>query len=171
MGKFGARPFGPAKATCAVGTIGLSLWLLAGAAQADCAPGTVELRTTTGSVMRFSVEVADDAAERATGLMNRDRMATAAGMLFVYEAPQHAFFWMKNTLIPLDMVFADGTGRVTRVHDRAVPQDETSIDGGAGVRYVLEINGGLANRIGLGEGAVMRTDVLDQATAAWRCDD
>jgi uncharacterized protein len=159
MGKFGSG-----KSTAA---LVLSLW--SGAALAECAPGTVELRTATGTVMRFSVEVADEPSERATGLMNRERMATSAGMLFVYEAPQHAFFWMKNTLIPLDMIFADGAGRVTRVHGMAVPHDETSIDGGEGVRYVLEINGGLAERIGLGEGAVMRSAALDQTAAAWSC--
>jgi uncharacterized protein len=162
MGKCGARTTGA--------TAGLILGLLAGAGWADCSPDSVELRTSEGTVMRFSVEVADDAAERATGLMNRDHMATSAGMLFVYDAPQHAFFWMKNTLIPLDMIFADATGRVTRVHEMAVPGDETTIDGGEGVRYVLEINGGLAGRLGLAEGAVMRSAVIAQAAAAWPCD-
>ena len=168
MGKFDTRRSG---ARQILGAVGLGLWAMSGAARADCAPGSVELRTTGGTVIRFSVEVADEPLERANGLMLREHMATSAGMLFVYEAPQHAFFWMKNTLIPLDMIFADGTGRVTRVHDMAVPQDETSIDGGAGVRYVLEINGGLARRMGLDEGAVMRAGPIDQTAAAWACAD
>ncbi len=89
-------------------------------------------------------------------------------MLFVYEAPKRAQFWMKNTLIPLDMIFADSTGRVTRVHSDAVPQDETVIDGGEGVQYVLEINGGLAARLGIAPGALMRHPAI--AGAAWACD-
>ena len=73
MGKFGAA---------------LILLVCAGAAGADCAPGTVELRKADGAVVRFSVEVADDEAERELGLMNRPHMASAAGMLFVYPGPK-----------------------------------------------------------------------------------
>ena len=156
MGKFGAA---------------LALVFCAGSAGADCAPDAVELRTAGGSVVRFSVELADDEAERALGLMNRQRMASSAGMLFAYQAPRHAYFWMKNTLIPLDMIFADATGLVTRVHSNAVPLDDTSIDGGEGVSYVLEINGGLAGRLGLAAGAVLRSAVIDQTVAAWTCGD
>ncbi|MBC7479362.1 MAG: DUF192 domain-containing protein, partial [Pseudorhodobacter sp.] len=141
MGKFGAAVI-----------LGLSVQ----AASAACAPDTVELRSVSGAVMRFSVELADDAAERELGLMNRDRMAKSAGMLFAYPEPHHVYFWMKNTLIPLDMVFADAAGQVVQVHSNAVPMDETPIDGGDGVTFVLEINGGLAARLGLTKGAVMR---------------
>ena len=158
MGKFGGT-FGAAS--------GLILWC--GAAMADCAPDTVEIRSANGAVVRFSVELADDAAERAQGLMNRERLATSAGMLFAYEPPKHAYFWMKDTLIALDMIFADASGVVTRIHAGAVPLDETAIDGGAGVAYVLEINGGLAGRLGLDVGAVLRSRVIDQTAAAWRC--
>ncbi len=104
----------------------------------------------------FAVEVADDPAERAQGLMFRETLPADAGMLFVYEAPKRAQFWMKNTLVPLDMIFADAAGRVTRVHAGAVPGDETPIDGGEGVQFVLEINAGLTARLGLGPGARMR---------------
>ncbi len=149
---------------------GLGLALTFGsAATAACAPDTVELRWQGGSA-RFSVELADTPALRETGLMNRPRMASSAGMLFAYQAPQQTYFWMKNTLIPLDMIFVDATGRVTRVYPDAVPQDLTPIDGGAGVTYVLEINGGLAKRLGLSEGAEMRTAVMAQAGAVWPCD-
>jgi len=84
--------------------------------------------------------VADDAAERAQGLMFREAMPLSSGMLFVYGRPQRVSFWMRNTLIPLDMIFADARGVVTRVHAEAVPLDETPIDGGEGVQFVLEIN-------------------------------
>lgn len=147
------------------------VWLAAGSvAAADCAPDTVELRWPDGRA-RFSVELADTPALRETGLMNRARLASSAGMLFAYPAPHRASFWMKNTLIPLDMIFADATGRVTRVHSDAVPQDQTPIDGGADISYVLEINGGLAKRLGLPEGAEMRSAVMAQAGAVWPCAD
>jgi uncharacterized protein len=142
---------------------------LAGPVAAACSADSAELRSPGGTTMRFSVEVADTDAERAQGLMFREAMATGAGMLFLYEKPQRASFWMKNTLIPLDMVFADATGTVTRVHDRAVPGDLTGIDGGEGVLAVLEINGGLAARLGIVPGTVLRHPAFDQAIAAWPC--
>ncbi|MDB5665438.1 DUF192 domain-containing protein [Cypionkella sp.] len=133
-------------------------------------PNTVELRGPAG-VQRFSVEIADTEAERSQGLMFREKMPASSGMLFVYDEPKHAYFWMKNTLLPLDMVFADRTGLVTAVHSNAAPQDETPIDGGPGVAIVLEINGGLAKRMGIAPGAVMRSAALDQSLAAWGCDE
>lgn len=136
---------------------------------ADCRPDQVELRGPFGSA-RFSVELADTPAARATGLMHRESLPASAGMLFVYESPGRAMFWMKNTLIPLDMLFADATGRVTHVHSRAVPHDETPIDGGTGVFAVLEINGGLAERMGIMPGAEMRHPAFAQEGAAWPCD-
>ena len=137
-------------------------------AGAQCRDTSVELRSGTAEV-RFNVEVADTDAERATGLMNRPKMAMSAGMLFVYDTPRRASFWMKNTLIPLDMIFADSAGRVTRVHPFAKPLDKTTIDGGEGVRFVLEINGGLAQRLGIRPGSVLRHPAVDQAIAVWAC--
>mgnify|MGYP002654590906 CR=1 FL=1 len=137
-------------------------------AEAACAIGRVDLRWSGGGES-FAVEVADDGAERAQGLMFRESLDPAAGMLFVYETPRRAQFWMKNTLIPLDMIFADATGRVTRVHSRAIPGDLTPIDGGDGVAFVLEINGGLAEKLGITPGAELRHPAVGPA-AAWPCD-
>jgi len=114
--------------------------------------------------------VADDAAERAQGLMFRESLPPMGGMLFVYENERRVAFWMKNTLIPLDMIFADAAGRVVRVHDSAIPHDETPISSGAAVRFVLEINGGLSERLGLSEGAELRHPAIDAAVAAWPCE-
>jgi len=149
----------------------LALLALPGAAWAEaaCAPGRLDLRWDGGRES-FAVEVADDAGERAQGLMFRTELAPASGMLFVYDAPRRVQFWMKNTLIPLDMVFADATGTVTRVHAGAVPEDLTPIDGGEGVQFVLEINGGLAGKLGLVPGAVLRHPTIPADTAAWPCD-
>lgn len=153
--------------------IAAAFWIVFGspalAAAAVCREDLADLRWADGQA-RFRVEVVDDAAERAQGLMHRDHLAQSAGMLFVYPRPQMAAFWMRNTLIPLDMVFFDATGQVVKVHAGAVPGDETPISSDQPVRYVLEINAGLAERIGIAPGAVLRHPAVDAALAAWRCD-
>ncbi len=132
-----------------------------------CRSDQVHLRGAWGTA-RFSVEVADDDAERAEGLMHREKLASAAGMLFWYETPSAPAFWMRNTLIPLDMIFVDAQGRVVHVHDNARPLDETPISGGPGVQAVLEINGGFAARMGIATGSEMRHPLFGPQ-AAWPC--
>ncbi len=88
--------------------------------------------------------------------MNVPEMPTMAGMLFVYPEPHEVAFWMHNTLIPLDMLFADETGVITRVHENAVPMDDTPIPGGEAVKFVLEINGGMAARLGISQGDMLQ---------------
>jgi uncharacterized protein len=141
------------------------------AAGADpvCSDDAIFLRAPDGTQVRFSVEIADDAPERAQGLMNRPSLAASAGMLFVYPHPKAVSFWMKNTLIPLDMLFVDSTGKVTVVHPMATPLDETGIDGGEGVQFVIEINGGMAKSLGLVPGTVLLHPVVAQADAKWPC--
>ena len=144
----------------------LGLW--ASAAQAACAEGHVDLRGDWGQA-RFSVEIADTDATRAQGLMHRDTLPRSAGMLFVYDAPTSPAFWMKNTLIPLDMLFVDPSGVVRHIHHEAIPHDTTPIPGGGNVLMVLEINGGLSRRLGIAEGSEMRHPRLAQEQAAWPC--
>ncbi len=143
--------------------------VISGAAHAACSDSRVEFRGDWGTA-RFRVEIADDPQERATGLMNREEMSPSAGMLFIYETPQRVAFWMRNTLIPLDMIFMDETGVVQRVHENAVPLDETPIPGGNHIQYVLEINGGMAAQIGIDEGSQMRHPSIPGDIAAWSCD-
>ena len=88
--------------------------------------------------------------------MNVPEMPLMAGRLFVYPQPHPVSFWMHNTLIPLDMLFAAPDGTILTVHENAIPLDDTSIPGGPGVQYVLEINGGLAARLGIRVGDVMQ---------------
>ena len=140
----------------------------AGMAQAACREDSVTLRGEFGKA-RFRVDVADDAAERSRGLMFVKEMPASTGMLFVYPKAQPASFWMRNTLIPLDMLFMDATGTVTRIHENAVPLDETPIPGGDEVLAVLEINGGMAAAMGIEAGAQLRHPALPQDTAAWPC--
>ncbi|WP_372572912.1 DUF192 domain-containing protein [Ruegeria jejuensis] len=134
-----------------------------------CREDVVQLRSD-GSELRFQVELADTPQERSRGLMFRESLPQRAGMLFVYEQPQRASFWMKNTLIPLDMIFVDSTGTVTHVHHQAIPGDLTAIDGGTGVFSVLEINGGLARKYGIAPGSVLRHEVFADGPAAWSCE-
>ncbi len=136
---------------------------------AACAPDAVELRQGDLSV-RFTVEVADTHDERARGLMFRETMPRFSGMLFVYEDAQPVSFWMKNTLIPLDMLFLDDRGVVQSIAREAVPHDLTPIFGGQEILQVLEINGGLADQLGLDVGAELRHPSLDQSRAAWPCE-
>jgi uncharacterized membrane protein (UPF0127 family) len=137
----------------------------AGGAAAECREDRVSVLGDFGRV-GFSVEVADEPAERSRGLMFVAEMDLFEGMLFVYERPQRAWFWMRNTLIPLDMLFADATGTITRIHANAVPLDETPIDGGEGVRFVLEINGGMAERLGIAPGDRLQHPAIGPGAAA-----
>ncbi|MEN0079544.1 MAG: DUF192 domain-containing protein [Pseudomonadota bacterium] len=138
-------------------------------AYASCSADTVELRGAFGEA-RFRVEIADDAEERALGLMHRESMPMAAGMLFVYEREEPVAFWMENTLIPLDMIFADADGLVIKVHENAVPLDRTPIPSEGPAQFVLEINGGLAAQIGIDAGDELRHPSIAQETALWPCD-
>lgn len=149
----------------------LALWVAAavcGAAQAECQSDRIDLRGDWGQAS-FSIEIADTPEERAQGLMFREAMPRGEAMLFVYEHPQPASFWMKNTLIPLDIIFTDLNGLVTRVHSNAVPGDLTPIRGGVNVFAVLEINAGLAARYGISAGTEMRHQVFSNGLPKWSC--
>ncbi len=139
------------------------------AAMADaCRDDQVKLRGDWGQA-RFTVELADSEAERNKGLMFRETMPRSAGMLFVYPEPDIVGFWMKNTLIPLDMIFLDETGTVQRIHANAIPHDETPIMGGAGILAVLEINGGMSEALGITVGSQMQHPAFDPQHATWPC--
>ncbi|KPQ06815.1 MAG: hypothetical protein HLUCCA12_09415 [Rhodobacteraceae bacterium HLUCCA12] len=146
------------------------LSLAAAPLAAACEPERVDLRGDWGQT-RFTVEIADTSATRARGLMHRESMPRFSGMLFIYDAPERAVFWMENTLIPLDMLFIDETGRVNHIHHEAQPMDRTAIDGGDDVLMVLEINGGLAAQLGIEPGTELRHPRLDRERALWPCDE
>lgn len=156
-----------------LGAVALAL-IIAGHTQAEpadpgaCSPDHVQLRGDWGQA-RFSVELADDAATRAKGLMHRESMPQASGMLFVYDEARTVGFWMKDTLIPLDMIFMDETGAVVRVHSNAIPGDLNPIMGGDNIKAVLEINGGLASRLGIAAGTELRHPAFPSEVAAWKC--
>jgi len=102
--------------------------------------------------------------------MNRDSLGRSRGMLFVYPAPHRASFWMKNTRIPLDILFMDDTGTVKRIAKETTPYSLEPIPGGTGIQFVLEINGGLSDKLRLSEGTELRHPEIDQTKAAWKCE-
>ena len=109
---------------------------------------TVEILTSRGRV-KFTVELAVTKAEQERGLMFRKSLAPDRGMLFPYNPPQRAAFWMKNTLIPLDILYIAPDGRVLSIARNAVPHDETPLPSGGVIRGVLEIPGGRAAQLGI----------------------
>lgn len=123
---------------------------------AAAATSTIEIRTSSGEVHPFKIELALTPQEQAQGLMNRTSMAENAGMLFVFgdEAPRA--FWMKNTLIPLDMIFIRKDGTIHHIHENAIPHDLTSVPSEGPVSAVLEINGGLTTKLGIAKGDTVR---------------
>lgn len=109
------------------------------------------LRTEKGEFV-FNVEVVDTPDKRAEGLMFRQSLAPDAGMLFDFKEAREVSFWMRNTFIPLDMIFIAADGTVETIHVNARPQDPTSIPSGVPVQFVLEIPGGRSVEIGLKPG-------------------
>ena len=104
---------------------------------------------------RYTVEFAEDDATREYGLMNRTEMADDHGMLFVFQNDEPRAFWMKNTKIPLDMIFIDRNRKVVSIKHDAPPcvtERCPAYMSNGPVRYVLELNGGQAARLGLTEG-------------------
>lgn len=161
-----------------VSGLAAALMMLAagGAVAAPCAPGIAHLTRPDGSSIAIAVEVADDDETRARGLMYRTSLDERHGMLFIYPDAQPVAFWMRNTLIALDILFFDKTGRLAHVHAGAKPLDETPIPGAAVADpapdrlMVLEIGGGEAARLDLDTGALLSHPRLDPAKAAAPCD-
>ena len=112
---------------------------------------TVEIASKTG-VHVFTVEIADTEQARERGLMFRKELQPGRGMLFDFHREQQVGFWMKNTLIPLDMIFIDGRGRIVSIAQDAKPMSEDVIMSGGQVRAVLEVDGGTARRLGIAPG-------------------
>lgn len=114
-----------------------------------------------GGDRSFKVEVADDPVEMEVGLMHRKSMDADRGMVFLFGAtPRVVSFWMKNTLIPLDMLFVDENGVIAHIHHNAKPQDLTPISSEKPVTTVIEINGGLAEKYAIQPGDQVEMPVV-----------
>ena len=116
--------------------------------------GKLVLHSATGDYS-FNVEVVDTNESRAKGLMYVQELADDAGMLFDFKEEREVSFWMRNTFIPLDMVFIDKDGVVKNIHVNARPHDVTGIPSEGPVQFVLEIPGGRSVEIGLQPGDTM----------------
>ncbi len=111
----------------------------------------VKIKTARGEVC-FEVTCAVTPAEQAKGLMHRSFLAKSAGMLFCFDSEALRSFWMKNTLIPLDIIFISAQGAIVNIVENARPMSEESVKSGAPAQYVLEINGGLCQAFGIAVG-------------------
>ena len=119
-------------------------------------PRSVLVIDTPHGPVRFTVELAVDSRSQERGLMFRRSMAADAGMLFVFRPARTVDFWMKNTILPLDLVFIRADGRISSIAANAVPYSEAQIPSAEPVRAVLEINGGRAAALGLAPGERVR---------------
>lgn len=144
-----------------------------GTPPANTPNGTLSAGFVVGGERRATVvlEVADSPAERRRGLMYRRSLPANRGMVFVFPDEAPRTFWMKNTYVPLDMIFVAANGTVLNV-EHATPQPDATVtelrryrsDGPA--RYVIEVNRGFANRTGIGPGARVVFDTPNPPTPA-----
>jgi uncharacterized membrane protein (UPF0127 family) len=112
---------------------------------------TLEIVSKSG-VHVFSVEVVDNDADRSRGLMYRKELPEGRGMLFDFHREEPVSFWMKNTYIPLDMIFIRADGRILRISENTTPLSEALVPSGGPVLAVLEVIGGTAGKLGLAPG-------------------
>ncbi|MGI9408323.1 MAG: DUF192 domain-containing protein [Hyphomicrobiaceae bacterium] len=113
---------------------------------------TLVIKTATAGDVTFTIEIAATRESQAKGLMFRRSLAKKSGMLFVYEEPQIIHMWMRSTYIPLDMIFIDRTGLITKIARETEPFSEETIASGGNVTGVLEIAGGEAKALGIRTG-------------------
>lgn len=119
----------------------------------ETADESLSVRIRTGEDRRFSVEIAKTPVDIEVGLMHRPSLGPDHGMLFqLGKEPRVAGFWMKNTLIPLDIIFIDATGYIVKIHESAMPGSLQTISSDAPVTGVLEIAGGRAKALGIQTG-------------------
>lgn len=108
--------------------------------------------TSNGKSYRFTVEVAGTEEEQAKGLMFRNELAPDRGMVFPFDPPRDASFWMRNTLIPLDMIFVRADGSIANIAANTVPYSEEPVPSDGPVKAVLEIAGGRSAELGIKPG-------------------
>ncbi len=153
----------PALALANIGrAAGLAVLLFLSLVASLLAPAEAKMRADRLSLVtgtgehEIEIEVAETIEEKSLGLMFRAELPPGRGMLFPYPAPHEVTMWMKNTYIPLDMVFIRADGTVHRVEERAEPQSERIISSNGLVTAVLEIAGGEGRRFGVKPGDKVR---------------
>lgn len=119
-----------------------------------------------GTIQQFMVELALTPAQWERGLMERAELPRDQGMLFVFDAPDGRAMWMKNVLIPLDIVFIDEDGIIHNIHANAKPHDETPLDSNGPVLYALELAGGVTEALGIDVGDKVLHSLIKPASGA-----
>lgn len=146
------------RAVLALTILGLATPLSAcasgGSESAEAAAAQVSI-TQGGKIHRFNVEVARTSEEQARGLMHRTSLPADGGMLFPFAKPKYASFWMKNTFIPLDIIFIRSDGSIDRIAENTIPESLEPVVSGGEVAAVLELAGGTAARLGIDESATI----------------
>jgi uncharacterized membrane protein (UPF0127 family) len=132
--------------------LAFSAFLIASGAAATPLPVEKIVIDTRGGPRVFKVEIAADDASRSIGLMHRTHLAGDHGMLFDFKTPVMAAFWMKDTPLPLDILFVRADGTISTVAANAVPFSTAQIVSAEPIRVVIEINGGVSRRLGIGPG-------------------
>ena len=141
--------------------------LLGGSARAELASfqkSSLTIDTAAGP-RHFTIELAVSPEQQEQGLMFRRSLPADAGMLFDFGGTRPAVFWMKNTLIPLDMLFIAADGKIADIHERAVPLSEATIESRVPVRAVLELNGGTVSRLDIRLGDVVHHPIFGNAAS------
>jgi uncharacterized membrane protein (UPF0127 family) len=134
----------------------LALLLWAAAAQAQTLEATIH---TKRGDLPLVLEIAATPQARATGLMNRDHIGEADGMIFLFPEAAAQAFWMKNTRLPLDMLFVDASGTIVRLTANVPPLTLTPRPSGSPVLAVIELDGGRASRESIAQGDTVRYEV------------
>jgi len=138
----------------------ISLFLLLLTGRAEAAETSALTIDTSKGPQHFTVELATTPAQMELGLMYRQSLPADAGMLFLYPGEETVAFWMKNTLIPLDMLFIGADGHIRRIAERTVPLSTAPISSVDPIRAVLEINGGTSERLGIKPGDMVHSAPL-----------
>jgi uncharacterized protein len=123
-------------------------------------PQPLEIVTSAGA-KTYLIEIADDNSERGIGLMNRKSMPSGQGMLFDFQTTRIVQMWMKNTFVPLDMLFIEESGRIESIAENTVPQTLDIIGSKDEVRFALELVAGTVKRDGIKPGDIVRHRVID----------
>ncbi len=121
----------------------------------------VLLEDASGGVHRVDVEVAATPEARTRGLMWREELPAGQGMLFIFPEEEVQSFWMRNTLIPLDMLFINSAGKIVGIVENAQPRTLTSRSVGLPGRYVLEVPGGWCQKVGITRGGTVEFQGLE----------
>lgn len=124
--------------------------------------GELSIYEPSGTLIKeLDIEIADDNYERETGLMYRESMEDEQGMLFIFENAAPRFFYMKNTLIPLDIIYFGSDSTIVSFQKNAKPNDLTSLPSGEPAQFVLEVNAGLADEWELEQGDKIDFEILN----------